>query len=76
MGFEPMNNGFAIRSPDGVTPVDINTCGDRHKRLGDLLGALRVENPDLALVIDRWADLPAAVRAGIIAMVKTTGSGP
>lgn len=46
-----------------------------HQRLGNLLGALRVEDPDLALVIDRWAKLPAAVRSGIIAMVKTTGSG-
>jgi hypothetical protein len=31
-------------------------------------------DPDLALVLDRWADLPAAVRAGIVAMVKAVSS--
>ncbi len=65
-----------IRSSDGATPADSNSCEDWNDRLGALLGAIRAENPDLGLVIDRWADLPAAVRAGIIAMVKTTGSGP
>ena len=36
---------------------------------------IAIADPDLAAVIDAWADLPAAVRVGIIAMVKTTGSG-
>ena len=29
-----------------------------------------VADPDLATVSDAWADLPAAVRAGIVAMVR------
>jgi hypothetical protein len=35
----------------------------------------RPTDPDLALVIERWADLPEAVRAGITAMVKAAMGG-
>jgi hypothetical protein len=30
---------------------------------------------DLAAVVERWATLPAAIRAGIVAMVKATAPG-
>ena len=30
-------------------------------------------NPDLAALIDAWPTLPAAVKAGILAMVKSVG---
>jgi hypothetical protein len=40
-----------------------------------LLGALAAEIgpscPDLAAVVDAWARLPEALKAGIVAMVKT-----
>jgi hypothetical protein len=32
-------------------------------------------DPDLALVVERWPDLPEAVRAGIVAMVKAARKG-
>ena len=32
-------------------------------------------SPDLQQVIDAWADLPEAVRTGIVAMVKAAGRG-
>ncbi|WP_252853656.1 hypothetical protein [Aeoliella straminimaris] len=33
--------------------------------------------PDLSLVVERWSELPEAVRAGIVAMVRTsTGEKP
>ena len=32
--------------------------------------------PDLALVIDRWADLPEALRSGIVAMVRASLQAP
>jgi hypothetical protein len=39
--------------------------------------AVGIENgpidPDLQAIIECWADLPKAVKAGIVAMVKTTG---
>ena len=33
-------------------------------------GALCLTDPDLALVIDAWAFLPDAMKAGILAMVR------
>jgi len=30
-------------------------------------------DPDLAAIIERWADLPEAVRAGMVAMVRAVG---
>ena len=30
--------------------------------------------PDLAMIVSTWPNLPAAVKAGIVAMVKATGS--
>ena len=33
-------------------------------------------DPDLAAVVDAWSELPEAIRAGIVAMVKAaSGSG-
>jgi hypothetical protein len=31
-------------------------------------------DPDLTLILDRWAALPDAVRAGIVAMVRATSA--
>jgi hypothetical protein len=44
---------------------------------GATQGATRplIDDPDLTFVIDRWADLPPAVRAGIVAMVQASGQG-
>jgi hypothetical protein len=33
-------------------------------------------DPDLARLVAAWADLPPAIRAGIVAMVKATTSTP
>jgi hypothetical protein len=33
---------------------------------------LLAENGDLAAVVDGWVDLPEAVRAGIVAMVRAS----
>jgi hypothetical protein len=30
-------------------------------------------DPDLALILERWPTLPDAIRAGILAMVQATG---
>jgi hypothetical protein len=34
------------------------------------LALLRETTPDLALMVERWADLSEAVRAGIVALVR------
>jgi hypothetical protein len=36
------------------------------------LTLLKEKSPDLALLVERWDALLDAVRAGIVAMVKTT----
>jgi hypothetical protein len=38
--------------------------------LASCLALLARKSPDLALLVERWNDLPEAVRAGIAAMVK------
>jgi hypothetical protein len=38
--------------------------------LASCLALLREISPDLALVVERWDELPEAVKAGIMAMVK------
>jgi hypothetical protein len=40
------------------------------KDLAFCLALLARKSADLALIVDRWDQLPAAVRAGIVAMVK------
>jgi hypothetical protein len=37
---------------------------------------MTVSNPDLAAVVTTWPKLPEAVRAGIVAMVRTVSDGP
>ena len=41
----------------------------------DLIHNTCQTDPDLATVIDAWARLPEAVRAGIVAMVKAAEGG-
>ncbi len=71
VGFEPTNNGFAIRPNDPTTDEEQDTCRAEPESLGALLGAIRAKSPDLAVVIERWASLPAALKTGIVAMVNT-----
>ena len=83
MGFEPMNNGFAIRpedsqeSPQAVTAQSLSGNGTEsggdhwpthwHKTLAD--------HPELANVLNTWATLPNPVRAGIVAMLEAAKAG-
>ena len=55
-----------------------NTEENAHSRNGAAPGAaVGIENdpidPDLQAIIERWADLPEAVRTGILAIVKAAG---
>ncbi len=36
-------------------------------------GSLPLHDPDLANVVAAWPDLPEAIKAGIVAMVKAVG---
>jgi len=64
--------------------VDVNISCDRHLRalVGEAVQAVGAQSgargdlsdPELAGLVRRWANLPAAVRAGIIAMVRSVDS--
>jgi hypothetical protein len=66
-------SGLKIRRTDSLSNENTEAYAKATGRLGVLLGALRAENADLALVVERWESLPNAVKAGIVAMVKSTG---
>ena len=60
----------------GVTSSKSHDLGESLESGGALSGADKPIfgdfDSDLQQVIDAWADLPAAVKAGILAMVQTT----
>lgn len=67
VGFEPIAN------PSGNTLVPDsggNKSGNTNARRDDSEGATKPTDPDLAAVVAAWSDLPHAMRAGIVAMVK------
>jgi len=39
------------------------------------LALLSEKSPDLAAIVKAWPDLPEAVKAGIVAMVKAADAG-
>jgi hypothetical protein len=47
-------------------------AAERGKRVGKTLGKI---DPDFAKVAAAWPTLPAAIRAGIVAMVKAAKGG-
>jgi hypothetical protein len=48
------------------------TCVNPEKNLVSCWALLKQRSPDLALVVELWDQLPEAVKAGIVAMVKAT----
>ena len=66
-GFEPLS-----QSSQGAENATLtNTDGSD---LAFCLARLVQQDPELRAVIDAWAELPDAVRAGIVAMVRVTGN--
>ena len=61
----PPNDSLSVPTGDSTKPSDV----PHSDKLDDKPTS---EAPDLAVVIDAWADLPEAVRAGILAMVKAS----
>ncbi len=62
-----MNPSEPLRFTGNAEPPRRNS---RH----DSTDASGSTDPDLAEVVAAWADLPAAIRAGVVAMVKAAGS--
>ncbi len=58
---------------DSSQPIALSdTSANDAERLAFCLALLYQKSPDLALLVQRWDDLPAAARAGLVAMVKAT----
>jgi len=71
-------------TPTGLEPKHVTTCGGKDLQNpspegGAESGAVSPISgpidPDLQRVIDAWPNLPEAVKAGILAMVKASGKG-
>ena len=83
---KPSKSGWGgIRTPGGISPTAVfktanlpqETQGE--KGVSDDAGAVETKTmhfePDLQAVIDRWQDLPEAIKTGILAMVRTAETG-
>jgi hypothetical protein len=67
------NRRNAFRSTDPKTADGVEAAKFNAFRHG--LRSIQILDPDLTAVIDAWDRLPAAVRAGIVAMVRAAGGG-
>ena len=74
MGFEPTNDGFAIRSPDSVSHSATSSCEHNAEALTGPLAETIRNDADLRAVVDAWPTLPDAVKVGILAMVRASRS--
>jgi hypothetical protein len=64
--------GFANGPQSLATGETPKTCDKADFVLADCLAFLDQNSPDLATVCRAWTDLPEAIRAGILAMVKAS----
>jgi hypothetical protein len=73
-GIEPLAKpagNIHVSETGGSKSGNIPTCfGDCSH--GDTPGVSTLADPDLAAVVTAWPDLPPAIRAGIVAMVRST----
>jgi hypothetical protein len=72
-GFEPGMKGLQTSGQNDLNPDDAKTSHLINDRLSLNL-PLREKIPaDLAEIVDAWTDLPDAIKAGVLAMVRATG---
>jgi len=70
---DPQNGRGGIRT----APVNIeeNALHGSSAAKSAALPAAAIEDPELREVVEAWDDLPPALRAGILAMIRESGSG-
>jgi len=64
--------GFEPTAPSQISPENEQNAG----QAAQIQAHFPPIDSDLQTVIDGWADLPAAIKAGILAMVKAATGGP
>ena len=69
-GFEPSTCGLQNRCQKSVRRDNKTTYDNTDPVLTDLLTDISRIDPDLAVVVKAWPELPEPVRVGIVAMVK------
>ena len=73
-GFEPamadLQSAEQSLQGSSVTAFTIRHRND----LAHYLALLKQESADLAVIVEAWAELPEAIKAGILAMVQASGS--
>jgi hypothetical protein len=69
-GLEP---GAVFPKETQVSGAGGSKSGNKPAGSGDPAAPEPPADPDLAAVVAAWPDLPAALRAGIVAMVKAAG---
>jgi hypothetical protein len=70
------NPQFRRLSPDCRKLESFQNVATNQKSLAPSLPHDPPTDPDLDLIVERWADLPLTVRAGIVAMVKASEPSP
>ena len=73
VGFEPATFGFEVRNHSAASTISKRPLCRQTPALAESLpNDICKTDPDLAAVVEAWPDLPAALRAGIVAMVKAS----
>ncbi len=73
-GIEPPNDRIDRPGTGPVNPGEDETFQEGSASGAALESEVCVSDPDLAVIIERWEALPRVVRAGIVAMVRSTGA--
>ena len=80
-GFEPPTHGFSVRCSEDVSPEKKDTCINPAEALtpqrtpkSPKLPKMDTSelSPDLAEIVQRWPQLPDAIRSVIVAIVKAS----
>jgi hypothetical protein len=66
-------DGLANRCAVSVNTESVTPSSDSTENLASCLALLNQKSPDLAMVVERWDDLPEPIQAGIVAMAKASG---
>jgi len=68
--------GFENRLQHSTNTDNSKTYESDDEKLSRFLALLTKESPDLADVVKAWPAVPAALKSGILAMIRNVSQGP